>query len=165
MKPRTESHARVQRQNHVAGERPVAAPRGANDHAPPDSQHREMALPRLGPVFLANEARLQLADGPQSEGLEVAQGSRSSADGGLDVRRIAAGQVSPHDRRFGRIHDRAESLVGETEARLDARATGREAGQYLADGLDGLDVGGDRQLNPNPRALGPGVWVELSVAA
>ena len=66
-----------------------------------------------------------------------------SADRGLDVGRIAAGQVSPHDRRLGRIHDRAESLVDEAEARLDARAAGREAGQYLADGFDGLDVGGD----------------------
>src|SRR5450759_1726991 len=155
MEPRPESHARVQRQNHVAGQRPVAAPSGTNDHAPPDSQHREVTLPRLGPGFLANEARLQLTDGPQTEGLEMSQGSLGSADRGLDGGRVAAGQVGPHYCRLGRVHDRAESLIGEVEARLDARPTGREAGQYLAHGLDGFDVGGHRKLDPYSRTERP----------
>ena len=109
---RAEGHARVQRQDHVAGLLAVAAPGGPDDHPLPDPQNWEVALPGLGPVFLADQARLQLADRPQAEGLEMAQRRARVADRGLDARRVAAGQVGPDDGWLGRIHDRAEPFVG-----------------------------------------------------
>jgi hypothetical protein len=109
----------------------VAAPRGPDDHAPPDPEHREVALPRLGPIRLANRPDLQVADRPQPEGLQVAQGAGRLGYGGFHGRRIEAGQICPNDGWLGRVDDRAETFVGQPETGFDARAAGREARQDL----------------------------------
>ena len=70
------------------------------------------------------------------------------ADGQPGGGPIAAGQVGPDDRRLVRVDPRAEALVDQLEARLDAGPARGEARQDLADRLDRLEVGPDRQLDP-----------------
>jgi len=67
---------------------------------PADPQHRKVALPRLGPVGLANGPRLELADRPESEGLQVPQGRGRLGDRGPPERRIALADLAkrPVDR-------------------------------------------------------------------
>ena len=127
---------------------PVPAPGRPDDDPPPDAQDREVRLPGLGPVGLVDDARPELADRPQPERLEVAERLGDLGDGALGGGGIAGRQVGPDRRRPGRVDARAEALVDEVEGRLDGRAAGRDPAEDLADGLDRLDVGLDRELEP-----------------
>ena len=151
MEPRSEGHPRVQRQDHVACLWSVAPPRGPDDQPPPNSENREVALPRLGPILLTHQSRLEIADRSEAKRLQVAKGRSRLGDRSVDSRRIQAGEVSPHDGRLSRVDDRAQALVAQPEAGLDAGSTRGKASQDLADRFDGLDVGGDRKLDPGAR--------------
>src|ERR1019366_2766276 len=61
---------------------------------------------------------------------------------------VAAGQVGPDDRRLVRVDPRAKALVDQLEAGLDTGPARGEPRQDLADRLDRLEVGPDRQLDP-----------------
>ena len=69
------------------------------DHDPPaDPQHREVRLPGVRPVGLVDDARRQLADRPQPEGLEMAELALGAVDGRPDGRRRrSAGRCGPDD--------------------------------------------------------------------
>ena len=77
-------------------------------------------LPRLGPVGLAHDAPLELADRPQPEGLQVAEGRVGPGDGRLDRVAVRGLQVGAHDRRPGRVQARAQALVDQHEGGLHA---------------------------------------------
>ena len=61
-------------------------------------------------------------------------------------------EIRPDDRRPRRVDARAEPLVDQLERRLHARPDRRHPPQDLADRLDGLDVGRDRELEPRAGA-------------
>ena len=142
----------------------VVAPGRPDDDPAPDPHHREVRLPRLGPVGLVDDPRRQLADRAKSERLEMAERLGGLGGGPLRRRRIAGRDVRPDGRRPGRVDPRAEALLDELERRLDARSAGSDPTEDLGDGLDGFDVDLDRQLQPGAgpgrrahRDLGPGI--------
>ena len=67
---------------------------------------------------------------------------------GPDAGDVDERQVRAHERGPGEVDARSETLVHELERRLDARPAGRRPRQDLGHGLDGLVVGGDRELEP-----------------
>ena len=81
-----ERHARIEGEDDVVGLAPVASPRRADDDPPADAQDREVRLPGIGPVGLLHDARLEFADRPQAERLEVTQVARDVGDGRLGRR-------------------------------------------------------------------------------
>ena len=143
-----ERHPGVERKDDVAGRAPVAAPSRADDEPAADAHHREVRLPCLGPVRLVDDARPQLPDRPQPERLEMAEGGGDLGDGRVRGRAVPRRQVCPDDRGPARVEPGAEALIDQFEGGLDRRATLRRPTEDLADGLDGLDVGLDRQLEP-----------------
>ena len=109
----------------------------------------------VGPVGLVDDLRPQLPDLPQPEGLEVAQRPVHLAGRAPGGRRVARREVGPHGGRRRRVDRGAEPFVDEREPGLDAHAARGDAGQDLADRLDGLRVAGDRQLEPGAVAGAP----------
>ena len=98
-RPGAERHPRVEREDHVVRLAAVAPP-GRPDHDPPaDPQHREVRLPRVRPVLLVDHAAGEFADGPQPEGLEVAQLALRPGDGGADGGGVQERQVRADQRR------------------------------------------------------------------
>ena len=151
-----EGHARVEGEDDVVGLAAVTPPGRPDDEPPADPHDREVRLPGLGPVGLVDDPRPELADRPQAERLEVTERLGGLGDGPLRGRPVARRHVGPDDRRPGRVDARAETLVDELERRLDARAAGRDPAEDLADRLDRLDVGLDRELEPaRPRRRRP----------
>ena len=133
-----EGHARVERDDHLVGDGAMPPPGRPDDDPPAEPQDREVALPGVGPVVLVDLARLQLADGAQPEGLEVAKV-------GLDLRDVGGGravighrQVGAHDGRAAGIDAGSQPLVDELERGLDAHAAGRDPREDLRDRLDRL---------------------------
>ena len=63
----------IEREDHVVGLPAVPSPRGPDDDALADPQHREVRLPGVRPVRLVDQAGGEVPDGPQAEGLEVAE--------------------------------------------------------------------------------------------
>ena len=57
----------------VVGSGFVLAPGRLDHQVTADAHHREVLLPRLGPVLLVDDARRQLADVPELERLEMAE--------------------------------------------------------------------------------------------
>ena len=136
--------------NLVVGRR-VLAPRRPDDEAAADAQHGKVLLPRLGPVLLVDDARLELADVAQLEGLQVAQVAPRRRRRRRARRAGRSPHVTAHDGRPRDVSSRVESpsSMSSKGASTDdaARADPR---QDLADLLDGLLVGADRQLEPRP---------------
>jgi hypothetical protein len=97
--------------------------------------------------------RRQLADGPEPEGLEVAQRFGRLGHGPVRGRAVASRQVGAHDGRAARVHAGTEALVDEVEGRLHGRAARGDPAEDLAHRLDGLDVRLHRDLEPVVDAL------------
>ena len=116
-----------------------------------------MHLPGVGPVFLVDDPRLELADRSQAERLEVTERAARRRHGVLGGHPVASGHVRPDDGRPADIYLGAETLVDEDERRLDRGPTRCNPGQDLAHRFDRLVVGRDRQLEPG--ALGRGTVV------
>ncbi len=93
----------------------------------------------------------QFADRAQAERLEVPQRLGHLEHGLVRRGTIAGRHVRAHGRRPGQVQPRAESLLDQLEGRFDGCPAGCRSAQDLADGLDGLDVGLDRQLEPGAR--------------
>ncbi len=148
MEPGPEGHPGIEREDDVAG-RPAMAPPGRSDHEPAsDPEDGEVRLPGVGPVLLVDDPGLERTDRAQPEGGEMAErglGSRHALPG---RGRVAGRQVGPDDRRTIRVDPGAKTFLNELEGGFDRRPAGREPGQDLADGLDGLGVGRHRQLEP-----------------
>ena len=119
-----------------------------------------MRLPGVGPVGLLDEPRLEVADRPQPERLEMAEVALRPLDGGANRRDVDDRQVRPDQRRPGEVDARRQALVDQLERRLDARPARRRPRQDLGHGLDGLVVGGDRELQPGAGDGGRGVEVD-----
>ena len=146
-----EGHARVEREDDVVGLAAVAPPGRPDDEPPADPQDREVRLPGLGPVRLVDEPRPELADRPQPERLEVAERLGDLGDGPVRGRAVArrAGRPGRSPAASGRPGRRDPRRPG--RSRLDGRAAGRDPAEDLADRLDRLDVGLDRELEPGAR--------------
>src|SRR3954465_7142087 len=80
------------------------------------------------------------------------QGDRGLVRGALSCRRIPCRHVGANRCRASRIDPGAEPLVDELERRLEGGATGGDPTEDLADRLDGLRGGLDRQLQPGAAA-------------
>ena len=78
--------------------------------------------------------------------------SATSADGAVGGRSVAGRQVGPDDGRPGRVEPGAQALVDELERGLDRGPARRHPAEDLADRLDRLDVGLDRELQPGAGA-------------
>ena len=116
---------------------------------PADAQHREVLLPGLGPVLLVDEARLELADVAQLERLQMAEVAPRRLDGArVDGGRIIGRDVAADDGRPRGVEARGKALVDELEGASTDDSARAHARQDLADLLDGLLVGADRQLEP-----------------
>ena len=143
-----ERHPRVEGEDDVVRPRSVPAPGRPDDDPPTDAQHREVRLPGVGPVRLVDDARPELADRPQPERLEMAERLGHLRDGPSAAAAVARGHVGADDRRPRRVDPRPEPLLDEVERRLHGRAAGRDPAEDLADRLDRLEVGLDRELEP-----------------
>ena len=148
MQPGPERHPRVEREDDVAGLAPVASPGRSDDQPPSDAHDREVGLPGIGPVGLLDDPRPQLADRSQPERLEMAERLGDLCHGPVGSGPVACRDVGADDRRPARIEPRAQALVDELERGLHRGPTRRRPPEDLADGLDRLDVGLDRQLEP-----------------
>ena len=84
-----------------------------------------------------------------------ARATAARTRGDVDQRQVGADERRPRE-----VDARREPLVDELERRLDARPAGRGPGEDLGHGLDGLVVGGDRQLQPGTRRRGRGCEVD-----
>ena len=154
-RPGPEGHAGVEIEDDVVGPGRMLPP-GRLDHDPAaDPHHREVGLPRLGPVRLVDDPGPQVADRAQAERLEVAERLARLGRGPLGGGKVARRDVGPDGRRPGRVDPGAEALLDELEGGLDARAAGRDPAEDLGHRLDGLDVGLDGELQPRAgRAAG-----------
>ena len=76
---------------------------------------------------------------------------------------VTRGHIGSDDRRTGDVDHRAETVVDQLEGGLDARAARGDAGEDLGDGLHGLGVGPDGELEPGARA-GCGIGGRVSAA-
>src|SRR5207245_4507050 len=103
MQARAERHARIEGEDDIAGLTAVAAPGRSNDETAPDSEHREVRLPCLGPVHLVNDACLDIADGPETERLEMTQGLPGSRHRPTSSGAITCGQIGTDDGRPTRV--------------------------------------------------------------
>ena len=152
MEPGPERHARIQREDDVAGLAVMAPPGRPDDQPLPDAQDREVGLPGFGPVGLVDDPDPELADRAQAERLEVAERLGHLGRGTVGGRAVAGGQVGTDDGRPGRVEPGAEALVDQLERGLDRRPAGSRPAEDLADRLDRLDVGLDRELEPGAGA-------------
>jgi len=135
----------------------MAPPGRADDDPPPDPQHREVRLPRIGPVRLVDQAGPDLADRAQTERLEMAERLGGLGHPALRGSRITRGQVGPDRRRPRWVDTSTEALVDELEGGLHRDPARSDAPEDLADRLDRLDVRLDRDLQPRVTvARGPG---------
>ena len=92
----------------------------------------------LLPLELEEPVRLEMTE-------RLGHGRRRQArQRGVERRHVGANRRGP-----GRVDSRAEAILDELEARFDARAGRRDPPQDLADRLDSLGVGLDRQLEPS----------------
>ena len=145
-----EGHPRVQRDDDVVACRLIVTPGGLDDDAPPQTHDREVLLPGAGPVLLVDLGHVQLADGTQVEGGEVAQALPGHGDGGLGGGHVEGRQVGPDgDRGIEDRRSRQAFLLGR-EGLLHGDATGSRPREDLAHRLDGLLVALDGQLQPGP---------------
>jgi hypothetical protein len=143
-----EGPAGVELDDDLVGARPVRTPRRLDDEPLANRQDRKVFLPGLGPVGLMNGPRAEFADGSQPECLEVAERLLGSADRRRGRAVVARRDIGADDRRPSGIDPGAETLVDELEGGLDAGPTGREPPKDLADRLDRLGIGFDRQFQP-----------------
>ena len=151
MEPGPERHPRIEREDDIVGRASMAAPRRPDDQSPADAHDREVRLPGVGPVGLLDDPRPELPDRPQSERLQMAERLGDLGHRAIGRGPVARRQVGAHGGRPGRIQPGAETLVHELERGLDRCPARRHPAEDLADRLDRLDVGVDRQLEPGPR--------------
>ena len=143
--------------------RAMAAP-GRPDHdPPPDAEHREVRLPGVGPVRLVDDARLEVADRPQPEGLEVAEAAVRASTTACSTaarrdRRPAAGGRGRWPAGRGRRAPRPSSTSSNAGSTLVP--PGATRARISRHGLDGLVVGGDRELEPRARPRRGGLEVD-----
>ncbi len=120
-----ERHPRVEREDHVVRPGPVAPPRRPDDDPPADPEDREERFPGIGPIRLVDDARPDLADGPQAERLEVTERHRGLGGPPFRCSRIPRREVGADRRGPGGIR-----LVPPTlrrRARTPARRPRRRA--------------------------------------
>ena len=150
VQPGPERHARIERDHDVAGLRPMPPPCRPDHDPSPDAQHREVAPSRPPPSPTRGRRASQLADRAQAERLEMAERLARLGDGPrrVGLRRRAPGRYARTI--AGRVGSRRAPRPSSTSSKAGSTLvpTGRDARQDLADGLDGLDVGHDRQLEP-----------------
>ena len=130
----------------ASGPSALGRPAGHHDDAT-DALRDVVRLPRLGPVLVGDRADPKLPDPAQPEGLEMPQRALGGLDGGVGTGLV--GDVG--DDRVARVRILAdhELVVGIAhEARRLHDRAGRDPAEDLGDGLHGLHVGVDGQLEP-----------------
>ena len=152
MEARAKGHARIEREDDVPGRPPVSSPGRPDDEPAPDAHDREVGLPGIRPVGFVDQTRAQLADRPQTEGLEMPERLGDLGHGAIRGGAVAGRHVGADRGRPGGIDPGAQTLVDEVEGGLDRGAAGGGSTEDLTDGLDRFDVRLDREFEPRVSA-------------
>ncbi len=149
MQPGAERHARIEHDAHLVVARLDDVPRRHDEDAT-DALRDVVLPPGIGPVGVVDLAHSEPADRPKAECLQVPERPLRLVDKAATVAR--GRDVRRHDERGGRIGASGELVVGivNEACGLDRRAV-RMPAEDLGDGLDGLHIGLDAQLQPAHR--------------
>src|SRR3989442_9008918 len=135
METGAERHARVERDGDGMGRARIRPGRAHEESA--DADRRDCRLPSLEPVLVLDFANGELADGSQTEGLEVPE--RIACVGDLRGGIYVLDEV--------RLH-RVISAATRRDGNVDGDAVVTVATQDLAHRFDRLRVGGNGDLEP-----------------